>query len=202
MVSYCVMQCPGRLPRCLARRVRPRPENPDVQSTRDTGRERPQRCCSSGTDLGAARRRCRGPGHRPRPPGAARLPQGRQGPGPGAPGSIGRADRCLPGRPIRRRPAAGPVCHRHRGANVPNRGPRPAVPPRPARGAARRPGRESIPALDAARLATLNPDAGPRLAPYHPPLRQQPRQPGPFPGYCLPGTSAAPAELPQCAAGM
>ena len=89
----------------------------------------------------AARRGHRGPRHRPRAPGAARAPQGRQDPGPGASGpAAGRIDAYLAGRddvtalpalPGQRGRAAapGPVCHRLRGADVPGRGARPAPPP-------------------------------------------------------------------------
>jgi integrase len=120
-----------------------------------------------------------------------------------APGS--QPDRRLPGRPGRRdRPAGhtgrhggraaapGAVRHRHRGADVPGRGPHPAPPPRPRRRPPRSPGSQPVTAFHAARLRHAEPGRrrqparpagrhGPCLPAHHPALRPQPRQPGPLP---------------------
>ena len=101
--------------------------------------------------------------------------------------------RCPPSRAAGgRAAAAGAVRHRHRGADVPGRGPRPAAPPRPRRRPPPRPSREPVAALDAARLRHAESGRrgqpagpagrpGPRLPAHHPALRPQPRQPGPLP---------------------
>jgi integrase len=97
--------------------------------------------------------------------------------------------------------AAGPVRHRHRGADVPSRGPRPAAPPRPRR----RPGREPVPALHAARFRHAVWTPTPACATYRTPWATPPPVPPAAttaaaatwtapPATCSPGTSAAPDE--------
>lgn len=195
-MSYCVVQCPGRLPRGLARELKRTPGQLEdlllpacqggqrlrmpgrvgtapsceirmCKSTRDTGRDRPLRCCSPGTEFGAARRGRRGPGHRPRPPGAARSPQGRQVQALALPApAAGRIDAYLAGRDnVTAFPGSAGAARRVlsvAGTGSECTGPRSACccAASVGRGAARRSRRESIAAFDAARLTTLNLDAG------------------------------------------